>query len=558
MSKPATSTSKDVIYIDVDDEITAIIEKVTSSAHKIVALVLPKRSTTLQSVVNMKLLQKSAVASKKNLVLITTDVNLLPLAGAVGMHVAKTPQSKPYIPKAVTETDDGQEQVNVDDTDDTDFDSAAHAAVAIGALAATQKGEEEPIELDNSTPEPTKDASKDSKKDKKTKNANTKVPNFTRFRKWLIIGGVALAVLIAGAVYAFITLPAATVTIATDTKDISNTLDVLFDTTATTVSADPAVVPSVVEKVEKTNSVTVPATGQRNDGLKATGSVVMTKNVCSPPLSAPSDIPAGTGVSTAGKNYVTTEKATFSYNGSSSGCFVFKSQQVDIVAVTGGASYNVDSATFTVAGSSAVATGSVTGGTDDVKNIVTQADIDNATKTLEAKVDDTTKAELTKRLETKNLVVIEESLAVTNAAVTSNVPAGTEAAEVTVIRKTTTTMIGAKQADLDSLVTQTVNKQIDTTKQKVLATGVDKAAYQLQNQQEDSAKSLISMDVTSTVGPDLNDQEIKDAVAGMKAAEAEALVGSYPGVTSVEVTYGPFWVSAIPDDTEKITIVYEK
>ena len=56
---------KDTIYIDVDDEITAIIDKVITSKHKIVALVLPKRAVVLQSIVNMKLLKRTADEAKK-------------------------------------------------------------------------------------------------------------------------------------------------------------------------------------------------------------------------------------------------------------------------------------------------------------------------------------------------------------------------------------------------------------------------------------------------------------------------------------------------------------
>src|SRR5690242_18612768 len=90
--------AKDVIYIDVDDEITTIIDKVRGSQSKILALVLPKRATTLQSVVNMKLLKRSADETSKNLVLITSEAGLLPLAANVGMYVAKNLQSKPEIP----------------------------------------------------------------------------------------------------------------------------------------------------------------------------------------------------------------------------------------------------------------------------------------------------------------------------------------------------------------------------------------------------------------------------------------------------------------------------
>ncbi|MBC7581656.1 hypothetical protein H7097_02175, partial [Aeromicrobium sp.] len=54
------SLNKETVYVDIDDEITAIIEKVRSSQQKIVALVLPKRASVLQSIVNMKLLKRTA------------------------------------------------------------------------------------------------------------------------------------------------------------------------------------------------------------------------------------------------------------------------------------------------------------------------------------------------------------------------------------------------------------------------------------------------------------------------------------------------------------------
>src|SRR5579863_116795 len=93
-----SSNGKDVIYVDVDDEITGIIDKVASSNEKIVALVLPKRATVFQSIVNMKLLKRRADTAKKSIVLITSESGLMPLAGSVGVYVAKTLQSKPEIP----------------------------------------------------------------------------------------------------------------------------------------------------------------------------------------------------------------------------------------------------------------------------------------------------------------------------------------------------------------------------------------------------------------------------------------------------------------------------
>src|SRR5579875_3708442 len=105
----ASSSDKDTIYVDIDDEITGIIDKVKASKSKLVALVLPKRASVFQSIVNMKLLKRAADSGKKNIVLITSEAGLLPLAGAAGIHVAKTLNSKPEIPLGPSSIIDGDE-----------------------------------------------------------------------------------------------------------------------------------------------------------------------------------------------------------------------------------------------------------------------------------------------------------------------------------------------------------------------------------------------------------------------------------------------------------------
>src|SRR5947209_11713113 len=105
------ASEKDTIYVDIDDEITGIIDKLKSSDGKIVALVLPKRATVFQSIVNMKLLKRAADDSKKHLVLITAEAGLLPLAGAAGVHVAKTLTSKPEIPLAPQMSDETEDTI---------------------------------------------------------------------------------------------------------------------------------------------------------------------------------------------------------------------------------------------------------------------------------------------------------------------------------------------------------------------------------------------------------------------------------------------------------------
>ena len=81
--------NKDVIYIDVDDDVTAIIGKIKKSKEKIVAIVPPKRVGSLQSAVNLRLLERMAKTDNKQLVLITNNHALVALAASAKIPVAK-------------------------------------------------------------------------------------------------------------------------------------------------------------------------------------------------------------------------------------------------------------------------------------------------------------------------------------------------------------------------------------------------------------------------------------------------------------------------------------
>jgi hypothetical protein len=182
--------SKDVIYLDLDDEITSIIDKVENSKSKIVALVLPKRATTLQSIVNMRLLKRSAEKAGKNVVLITGEAALLPLAGAAGLHVAKNLQSKPEIPPSPDmDMDDMPGEPAAETEGAADADEGAPAKIdyskPIGELAAASMVDEESIPLED-TDDGTEQSGDSGDKKKPKKDKRLAVPNFERFR--LLVG----------------------------------------------------------------------------------------------------------------------------------------------------------------------------------------------------------------------------------------------------------------------------------------------------------------------------------------------------------------------------------
>lgn len=544
----ASGNGKDVIYIDVDDEITAIIDKLNASSQKIVALVLPKRASAFQSVVNMKLLKRSADHGKKNVVLITSDSSLIPLAGGVGLHVAKSLQSKPEVPDAPEKFDEKSEEI-VEETDES-VDKTK-------SLAELNGDEEETIELDDEDDAASSDSKSGSKKASKSPFKKFSIPNFNRFRLWLLLGGGALAVIIVFSILAFSVLPKARVVVSTDSMAIDISQDVRLKTGDNIVpDAAQAIVPAKKQEVKKTAEETVPATGQQNNGKKAEGSVVMTAKDCTPPYSTPGDVAAGSGVATGGNTYITQKKASFSLDSASGGCVYFKSGSVGIVAQTGGTKYNVSGADFTVAGRSDVgASGSASGGTDSIEKVLSQGDIDNAKQKLAAQDTEAVKSELEQSLSSAGYTSIPGTFVTSTASTKQSANPGDKVEDVTVTQEHVYSMLGVKPSDFESLVAKKVKAQIDTSKQTVTDYGLDEAIFTLFKIESDGA--TIGFQTTVLTGSELSEDEIKQQVAGKKANEAEELIKSYPGVTDVEVTYSPFWVSAIPKKTTKITVVIE-
>lgn len=558
--------NKDTIYIDIDDEITTIIEKVRSSHDKIVALVLPKRATVLQSIVNMKLLKRTAEAAKKHIVLITSEAGLLPLAGSVGLYVAKNLQTKPEIPAAPGEAETTDDLTAVPlDGDDEDITAGNRPIGELAGGTAAVVADDDAIEtldLDNEAPEADAAASPDAApKDKPKKPKGDKklaVPNFNKFRLRLALGALALVLLIIFWILASGVLPKATVTISTDTSNINSNLTLNLDTKATALDPSGPTLPATLKTLQKTQTQQVPTTGQQNNGQKATGSVTMT--TCRSDFNYPADVPAGTGLSTNGITFITQEAAQFVAIGPNSGhtCFQFKSSgSIDMVAQQGGTKYNVNGADLTVAGRSDVsATGSASGGTDDIIQVVSQADIDSAKSKIAAQDNNTVKGQLKDQLEQADLYAIPVTFNAGTPTVTNSSNVGDQASTVTVTENITYTMFGVKEKDLKTLVDNDVKDQIDPSKQSVLSEGLSHASFKLIASNDTSAQ--LGMTTTATAGPDLKADAIKKQIAGMKSGEVITTLKSDPGVTDVRVHFSPFWVSKVPPKASKITINFEK
>jgi hypothetical protein len=556
------NADKDTIYVDIDDEITGIIDKVKNSKGKVVAVVLPKRATVFQSIVNMKLLKKAVDSDKKNLVLITSEAGLLPLAGAAGIHVAKTLTSRPEIPsapKAFIDNDDA-----IDEDSPINGDNELDQSQPIGQLAGDSAAADgvETLMLDNEDkPEDAADAAKDTpadkKKDKSAKNKKLKVPNFNKFRLALIILVVVLVVLLILFFVLNSSLKKATINIKTNATNVGANLSLILSTNATSVDSSSGLIPAKAEQQQKSYQQTVNTTGQKNEGNEATGTVTMTAQYCGSIPSSNLDVPAGTGLGASGQTFITQSDTTFNISGQHGGCLNYQgTSSTPISAQSPGSAYNVSGVTFTVAGSygnyTVAATGSASGGTDNIVQTVNQNDINNAKAKISTGTSGSAKSSLESELKSSGYYPIDATFTSNSPNVTSSANVGQSASSVTVTEDLSYTMFGVPKNDLNKLVTSAIDNQIDTSKQSILDNGVNSATYSVGNLT--STGGQVQMTIAAVAGPQLNIASIKKNAEGHKAGDISSQLQTNPNVTGVTVNFSPFWVGSAPSNPSKITV----
>lgn len=555
------SANKDTIYVDIDDEITGIIDKVQASNAKVVALVLPKRAAVFQSIVNMKLLKRAVDANKKNLVLITNEAGLLPLAGAAGIHVAKTLTSKPEIPVS-PDMDDDEEEVDEDAVeelpgeDDEPLDKQAPIGQLAGAKEAGDEVETLTLDDDEDVPPPADDKSKPKDFKPPKKDKKLKVPDFDRFRLLLILGGLVLVLLIFFLIFAVKVLPKATISLKTDAQSIDISVPLNLATTATKLSTSDNTIPAKQAQQQKVYTQQVPTTGQKNNGNKASGSVVVTN--CS---DNDVSIPAGTGFSSSGNTYISQETVSvpasdFFSNGK---CKNNRHAEIDVTAQSAGSSYNLPGGSnFTVAGFSSMSAqgNTISGGTDNIVHSVNQNDINSAKSKIQAASDSDMKKTLKSQLNKDNYYAIEATYSTGTPAISPSADVGTVADTVTVTETITYTMFGVHKSDLQKLVENAIKEQIDTSKQSILDNGIGSAAYNVDSLTATGGK--LTLNSTATAGPDLDTDSIKQNALGKKPAEIKRDLETYPGVQNVDVKLSPFWVSSVPHKTSKVKVEIAK
>ena len=591
--------NKDVIYIEPEQDITDILANIKASKNKIVALVPPKKAGVLRSAVNFKLIAKTARQNEKTVVLITTDEALRRLANSVAMPTSKSLSSKPQLPddddavefgdeideaddeagekedeEAESAEDDAEEEAGAEEESKSSKKIPVAAAVKVAKKAPAKKPVEDDVIEGEPEPEPEEDKKPQTKTEKKVaKMKGAKIPNFAKYRKYIIAGAIALVVIVAFSIWATAIAPAAKISVKVHTTSQNFTEKVTFVKDESKANPKEGVLFLEEQTVTKKAEGEFTATGKVDKGTKATGTVAVKipkyfKITGQDQLNL--TIPKGAVFTISGKQYIINEGATIAIKGdqyacSFDGCKTNTELSTGNMAVTAkeiGDEYNIASVTKDITSSVnipkgySVTSSAMTGGSSKVVTVVSKEDVEGAASELTMPSQEEIKAELKEQFGTDYIFL--GSIKQSEAKITTSPALNEEVGDnITpkIVKEVTYSMFAVKREPVEQYIKAVVSANLGDDTQEIYDAGMDKAFFEaFKNSDNDNSAKLKT---TVETGPRVTDEMVREKALGKKVGEVQSLLKSIKGVSSVKVDTSYFFVMSVPEDTNKVEINIE-
>ncbi len=569
-----------VIYLEPDEEITTVIDKLKRSKSPIVGIVAPRGAILLQSIVNLKLLKKEAERVKKEIALVTSD--------PVGQNLALRTGLTVYANVHDTEPLEGGKMPRPDDVIDAGEISKPDTG---GFQVHHYRGEptqESPKEVFQShpvaeTPPPKPDVPPPifEKKDmappsplpaetppppanitKKTlssplKPSETFLSKHRTLMRRLIVIGVILAILIISGVFVIASyFPKATINLTLASEQFDESIDVTVDKNITVADEANQKIPGRMIDSSQEGAKKFKATGKKDIGEKATGTMKIYNET-----GVDRSFEAGTSLQAASSSLVfksdkafTVPKATATVDPSGRPVVNKGSVSVNVTADEPGEKYNLAATTYAISGYTKVyGEGSaMTGGSTKQVTILQQSDIDKAKSEYSASLYEEAADDLKNKAGGAILLSKGIKNAITEAK--SNIDVGEEATDFELNLKTKSTVMIFDQEPFTKLVSTLMAAKTPEGKELIIK-GIDE--YNMKVNSTDYVKGFMELNVT-TDAPlvvKIDQAALKKQVLGKSKAEALSFISQNYEVESVDINVTSSWrANRLPKLENRIVI----
>lgn len=605
-----------IIYIDKDEDITDIVDKIKSASSRLVTLVVPKEAIVLQDVINLKILQKKAEEFGKEVSVSKTDSDKIPTSFQAEEMEHRISSLRKQVPKmvgshlgAIKVSDmvkkggtvdlrnmssrkslERQEEVvaNIDreqvfkDTEDfnnkedifpdvldTKSDVVFDSAENIDSdenFWGEKTTEKEVFPVEDNIPSffespheelKEKDIANHSRVNIKDKRRRSILPTLSsRFFAIFIL----LCLLTAG-ISLFFVLPKADIFIALKAENVKGDFNFVLDENISEIDQEKNQLPAQNVEIVSEKSQTYKANSKKNLSEKATGEIVI-YNECS---TGTQTLVANTRfLSKEGKVFKVEEGVTVPGFTKPEDTVIAGQKRVKVVAEGAGESYNIGATSFTIPKLQELVSwkysclyarsdSAMSGGIEKEVTYVSDSDYNTAKEALLKLVKAENDQKIVEKQNDSTFVVNDDSDE-GQVSTKSSVAVGGVAEEFVLTISVKKNVLVVEKSNIDSLLEKNIIKLANSGDASPVE---DSLSYEVKDFDKKDDKVSITVSASEDFVFNVNEDEIKGAVANKNEAEFSEYFNKIDGIESVNINLWPFWVKRVPNDHNKINVTID-
>ncbi len=541
------------IYLNIEDDVTKVSNKVKREKAPEVVLVFPKKSFVFSDSINLRLLKKQIDMLGKKAYILTMDekgqmyaqeagfeLKFLPKTSRMGsisdIRPRRTIVSPQTPPAAISEP---RPKPTLAPTMAPKPPLQKMARRTTPFVAPRIREDATPVETTENVFIPPQSKRLD-------------VPARRSYKKF-VIGFIALALVVI-LLLVLVILPSASITVFAKSQVVSRDIDILADVNAQSVDASKLTIPATAVNESQDLTDTFQTNGKKEVGSKSEGRVAI-YNLTGSPI----NLKATTTAITVGSK-------TYYFKADQSGIKALTSATddanasvADIVAAEGGESYNLPAGTRLEITNQAFGSqpqrlyaktvSQVVGGSSRFISVITKEDITQAQDILTKKV----VADINNKIKEQQMSLVDGAYTVNVTSFTTDKPEGTEAPTFAAQIQLTVTGLAFNESTLRDMVRQRLIMSLGASK-SLQDPNADSIVYKIKNIDTANGVMQLSLHYESKAIPTIAMTELKNEIAGKSKSEASELILANPDVDRVEITVQPGWQSSLPRFSSKIQL----
>ncbi len=551
------------IYINPEDDINTVIDKVAEQEENEVALVVPSGAHILQNIVDAYLLRDATTTGEKSVTIVTNDVMGRVFAERAGITV-ENPQPGEgdfFISEASAKMADIVPQKKKSSSKKSSKPTTKKKKKGSSSKKETakkvKKSDKKEAKFIRSYRESR--AKSNGFNEIKNRRKNNKDKNFNKFFKLstpkMLIGVLVIAFLLAGFVFGKV-LPKADILIHPVRQTASFNVEILVDKEAVGVDIEKGVIPGEVFTAEKNATQEFSSTGLEDVKRKARGKIVIFNNYSSSPqIFIPSRFQSDDG-----KIFWTTKNIKVPGAVVEGGQTTPGSVEIEVIADEAGEEYNIKPTNFRMPalkgterydGIYAVSESSMEGGLTGQAVVVSEEDLNNAFETLKIKI----APDLKKFKEglPDGLVLWDETYNEEVAEKIADREVGEPAENFTASVKMVARAVTFKEEHLEKLLNEEINSRL--SEDQIIMPKSKEITF-LKPPVVDYQRGNISvtLHIKVDVIKNIDTSAFRGAILKKNKEEIKQILPSFKGIERVEIKFWPFWVKSVPKNSDRVNV----